>query len=257
MDTDAQESVYLNPSPQWDITRFYKIEEHASLSPDGPIDPISEPHLLEEILDVLLLINSSYITVHSLYALQESPVIVSTPHSIQYHPAIGDAAGLAQKIAGHLHLFESSDQNDEGALHCSPLDSLNMVDDWIVLWQTCHDLNRYGIASGPEEVSIGRQGASLTAQALSFALQQILDEHYQFVILLESQLRELDQLTVQKLWAHLQVTVAQHQILAQVLRDLRSPSVCTVDESFGARQTLRQGAAILHCIYEHLQSLAG
>lgn len=78
--------MYANPSPEWDMVRPFKLEEPSPLS-EGSI--ISEPHLLEEILDILLQINSSFICVKSLHNLTESNITVHHPYKIEYHPAIG------------------------------------------------------------------------------------------------------------------------------------------------------------------------
>jgi hypothetical protein len=245
--------VYLTPSPAWEALRPYRVEEMAGVQEESEM--ITEPHLLEELLDVLLLINSSYVCVHSLYALQEAPAVLCLPYEIEYHPSIGGAMGIVQKIIGRLQTVKGEEDESPSS---GPMEFGSLVDDWMILWQGINNLNRYGTLQSGGDLPFERKEASLTAQALAHALQQYLDDHYDMVIRLESKLRQEDQLTVQSLWHHLQQTIVPQRVLAVVLRDLLSPSISGSESSiFGAQQTMRQGAAILHCIYEHLQSLAG
>lgn len=126
-----------------------------------------------------------------------------------------------------------------------------MIEEWIVIWQAIYDLNRYGILAPHSDEPIIHQEASLTAQALSFALQQFMDEQYQFVIRLEKNLRETEQLTLQSLWFHLQSVIETHSVLGKMLRKLYHPS------PYNAIQSISQGSIIFRVIFEHFQLLSG
>ena len=78
--------MYVNPSPNWDSFRPYQLEE-PSITPKDV--RITEPGVLEELLDLLLQINSPFICVKSFYSLKEAEGTIHHPHNIEYHPAIG------------------------------------------------------------------------------------------------------------------------------------------------------------------------
>ena len=78
--------MYASASGAWNALRPFKMEEASSLPADSRI---TEPHLLEELLDVLLHVNSPFICVRSLFQLSEADATVYHPYKLEYHPALG------------------------------------------------------------------------------------------------------------------------------------------------------------------------
>lgn len=126
-----------------------------------------------------------------------------------------------------------------------------MIEEWIIIHQAIYDLNRYGILAPHSNEPIIHQEASLTAQALSNALQQIINEQNQFVIRLEKNLRETEQLTLQSLWFHIQSMIETQTIIGQMIRKLYHPS------PYNAIQSISQGPSIFRILFEHFQLLSG
>lgn len=163
---------------------------------------------------------------------------------------LGEAAGLVRKLCGTLYLSEGTPDKNE-CLDNNPLETYSTIDDLCTLWQGIYDLNRYGILGDSSSSSIIYQEASMTAQALSYSLQKYLDEHYNFIVQLEDELRRVDKLTLQILWHKIQNGIESHHVIALMIKDIYQPS------PFNALQSTLQGASIFKCIYKHYQSFSG
>jgi hypothetical protein len=236
---------YFSPQPSWAAIRPYKSEE----SNPRVTNIESEQQIVEELLNILLQINSPFIQFRSVYRLKQSNASAYFPSVIEFHQALKQAEGLVRKICGDLSDSQLGNSNS--------IPSHSIVLSWAELWQACYDLDRYGSYTisrqGPGPLD--RSNASLTAQALSFALSQFLDEHYQFVLRLETKIRNTEPaFGLQEFWFHLQSVLHTHQLLASLIRELY---ILTENQAVSYQKSLKQGASIINNLTSAYQSLSG
>lgn len=75
---------HLNPAPEWDSTYPYKLQDLAINN-----EEITDGQLIEELLDILLFINSPFISFKNITECPELDYILYEPSVVNYHPALG------------------------------------------------------------------------------------------------------------------------------------------------------------------------